>query len=107
MTTPDHRADTDVAACVITLSDLPDTPPCCARAHERGYRRGYRDGYWYALWDLGEVLRLPAGLWPRCERFYYEVLSPWVWRAPRGEAPVIREGGPRLAWRRRRTRKET
>jgi len=97
MTTPDHRADTDVSLWVIAAADLPDTPPCCERAYERGYRAGYRHGYTYALWDMDKVTALGARLWCQIERFLVEDLRHWVWRAAApADEPVTREGGPRL-----------
>ena len=82
---------------LISASDIPTPAPCCQQAHEQGYRRGYRDGYWYALWDLGKLVRIPGTLWTQLEAFMYDTVKHWVWRASRqSEGSLRREFGPRF-----------
>jgi hypothetical protein len=82
-------------AILITASDIPDVPPCCAAAHERGYRRGYRDGYTYALWDVARLVRLAATIWDAFAHWRTTHLLPWVHRGY--QRPTRWKGGPR--WR--------
>ena len=97
----EEQTKTSLADCLVTLADLPELPPCCQRARERGYRCGYRDGYTYALWDIDKVKALGASLWGQIERFCVEELRHWVWRASPDDVPLTREGGPRLRFKAR------
>jgi hypothetical protein len=90
MDTPD--APVGLADCVVTLADIPETPPCCRAAAERGYRRGYKDGYTYAFCDAGGTLS--ETIWERFWRFRAAVVLPWMWRA--WQSAVPRENGPRF-----------
>jgi hypothetical protein len=80
---------------VITMSDIPTSPPCCQRAHEQGYRRGYEHGYRYAIWDVAKIVLFADHLWDQVEHFLMTSLIPWRKRAY-GPTDVGREGGPRL-----------
>jgi hypothetical protein len=77
---------------VISAADIPDLPPCCQAAQERGYRSGYKDGYTYAFGDAGS--KLSETIWARFWRFREEVLLPWMRRSWRDR--VTWEGGPRF-----------
>jgi hypothetical protein len=89
--------DSEARLVLISAADIPTPPLCCQQAHEQGYRRGYRDGYWYALWDLGKLVRISDTLWAQLEAFMYDTVKHWVWRAShQPEGRVAREFGPRF-----------